>query len=101
MMVCGVCKGSKSPKVKWVVKEHSSDNSILRDFKMCDDCAVKVIRKMLTELDPETDHKSPIILNRSGIMGGLSLTPDDDLEVTLLMDLAKARKAVLEETGTR
>jgi len=96
MIVCGICKGTKETKNRWVVHEHAVDNSLLRDFKLCDECAAGVIRKILKEEQPG-ETKSPI-LTKTALIDNITLGEDNCLDITLSMDLAKARKLVLEQT---
>ena len=95
MVLCSVCKDNKENKVSWVVQEHSVDNSILHSFKICDYCAGKLLRQIATDmkLPVSTDN---MLLNYTGLVGDMTLNVDNQLEVILLMDLAKARKAVLD-----
>jgi len=97
MVVCGICKQTKDTKNKWVIHEHAVDNSLLRDFKICDECASDVIRKILKEQEPDGDVTQPI-LTKTGFIDSIVLTEDNCLEITLSMDLAKARKFILEQT---
>jgi len=96
MVFCGVCKQNKDNKNKWIIREHKVEGSTLRDFKICDTCAAFIIRKLVHELDPEQAKSSEIVLTRSGILDSIVLDGNNDLEVTLSMDLAKARKLVLD-----
>ena len=97
MVVCGVCKKTKDTRNKWMIHEHAVDNSLMRDFKICDDCASDVIRKILKEQNPDEELSKPI-LTKSGLVDSISLGEDNCLEITLSMDLAKARKFILEQT---
>jgi len=97
MVVCGICKQTKNTKNKWVIHEHAVDNSLLRDFKICDECASDVIRKILKEQEPGGDVTQPI-LTKTGFIDSIVLTEDNCLEITLSMDLAKARKFILDQT---
>lgn len=100
MVLCGVCKKNKEAKNRWVIHEHAVDNSILREFKLCDDCATSMIRKIIAEMKKEKEEpvESTIVLNRTGLIDSITLGEDNVLEITLSMDLAKARKVVLGET---
>jgi hypothetical protein len=96
MIVCGICKETKDTKNKWAIHEHAVDNSLLRDFKICDQCAGVVIRKIIKEEQgAESTHP---ILTKSGLIDNIVLGDDNCLEITLSMDLAKARKLILEKT---
>jgi len=97
MVVCGICKQTKDTKNRWVIHEHAVDNSLLRDFKICDECAGEVVRKILREQQPEGDL-SQLILTKTGLVDSVILTDDNCLEITLSMDLAKARKLIIEKT---
>ena len=51
MMTCGICKNVKDAKNKWIVREHSVNNEIMREFKLCDNCATSLIRKLSNKLN--------------------------------------------------
>jgi hypothetical protein len=97
MVVCGICKQTKDTRNKWIIHEHAVDNSLLRDFKICDECAAEVVRKILKEQQPDGDVKQPV-LTKTGLVDSVVLTEDNCLEITLSMDLAKARKLIMEKT---
>ena len=96
MVVCGICKQTKDTKNRWVIHEHAVDNSLLRDFKICDECAAIVIRK-LKEPNTEGENTAPV-LTKTGLIDSIILADDNCLEITLSMDLAKARKLIIEKT---
>ena len=84
-----------------MIHEHAVDSSVLRDFKICDDCAASVIRKIVAEMNrgkEKPKEMKSIVLNRIGLIDSVTLAEDNVLEITLSMDLAKARKVVLNET---
>ena len=99
MVLCGVCKKDVTPKNKWVIEETAVDNSLLRKFKVCDDCATGLVRKITAEMNTR-DGVAPdqIDLTKSGLIKGIQLGTDNNLEFTISMDLAKARKIVLDKT---
>ena len=99
MIVCGVCKQSKDVKNKWLVREHSIDKKVMRDFRLCDDCATSLIRKIAAKIDDIQKDGEKIYLTHNTLLNSFALDEEDNLEVVLSMDLAKARKLVLEETG--
>ena len=82
--------------------EHAADNTMLRNFKICDDCAASVIREVTKELNASGTtipaEKPDISLTALGLVDTISLAKDNILEITLSMDLAKARKVVLKQT---
>ena len=99
MVLCGVCKKSSNPKNKWVIQEHAVDNSILRSFKVCDGCAISLVRKIVTEMNTKDKVAPEVIdLTKTGLVNSIRLGKDSCLEIVLSMDLAKARKAVLDLT---
>lgn len=95
MVVCGICKQNKETKNRWVVHEHAVDDSLLRDFKACDECAGNIIRKLVLETSPDAKQFS---VTTTGLVSSIFLNEDNSLEITLSMDLAKARKLILEQT---
>lgn len=97
MVVCGICKESKDSKNRWVIQEHTMDNSVMREFNLCDGCATSVLRKVILE-PPKGNGEAPqnIILTRSELVDDITLLGDGTLEIKMNMDLAKARKAVLD-----
>lgn len=99
MVLCGVCKKEVESKNRWVIEEMAVDNSILRKFKVCDTCATALVRKIVAEMNTR-DGKAPdqIDLTKTGLIKSIELTSDNSLEFTISMDLAKARKVVLDTT---
>ncbi|MBS3060014.1 MAG: hypothetical protein J4432_00715 [DPANN group archaeon] len=100
MVFCGVCKETKEVKNRWNINEHSADNNIMRNFKVCDGCAVSLVKRLSEE---ERDDSAPDKINmvRSSLIKEFYLAEDGNLELTISMDLAKARKLILEETNTK
>jgi len=101
MVTCGVCKVNRSVKNRWVVREHTVDNEVMREFKLCDGCATSLIRKLSNKLDGIQMEGEKVLLTHSNLIHSLALNEQDELEIVLPMDLAKARKLVLEETDER
>ncbi|MEM0372804.1 MAG: hypothetical protein QXO69_03145 [archaeon] len=99
MVLCGVCKKEVEPKNRWLIEETAVDNSILRKFKVCDGCATSLVRKIVAEMNTR-DGKAPdqIDLTKTGLIKSIELASDNVLEFTISMDLAKARKVVLDTT---
>ena len=99
MVLCGVCKEKSKPKNRWVIQEHAVDNSILRNFKVCDVCASSLVRKIVAEMNTKDKTAPDVIdLTKTGLVDTIQLSEDNMLEITLSMDLAKARKVVLDLT---
>lgn len=99
MALCGVCKGNIKEKNRWTIEEMAVDNSLLRTFKVCDDCATSLVRKIVAEMNTK-DGIAPdqIELTKTGLIKNIALAQDNCLEFTISMDLAKARKIVLDST---
>ena len=99
MMLCGVCKKDMAPKNRWFVEEKAIDNSILRKFKVCDGCGTELVRKITAEMNTR-DKTAPdqIDLTKTGLIRSIELAQDNCLEFTISMDLAKARKVILDRT---
>ena len=96
MVFCGVCKENKDTRNRWIIREHKVDGSTLRNFKICDACAGSLVRRIVHELDPEQAKNPQLVLTRSGLIDSIVLDEDNELEITLSMDLAKARKIILD-----
>ena len=96
MLVCGICRETKDTKNKWTIHEHAVDNTLLREFKICENCASELITKVLKEMNPEKIQGNQVVLSGTSILDSVILYPDKSLEIILSMDLAKARKLVLE-----
>jgi len=101
MVTCGICKENKEVKNRWIAQEHSVSNEIMREFRLCDGCAVSLVRKLSNKLDDIQKDGEKIILTHNTLIHSLVLNENDELELVIPMDLAKARKLVLEETGER
>jgi hypothetical protein len=96
MVLCSICKQNKETRNRWVIHEHGSDKGLIREFKVCDGCAASVVKKVLEEMKTDSDS-GQLNLMRSGILDTIALSEDNSLEITLSMDLAKARKVILEQ----
>lgn len=101
MVFCGICKENRETRNRWIVHEHAVDNSLLRDFRICDTCASFVIKKVLEEMKTNSTEATDTDLIRSGLIGKIALAEDSGLEITLKMDLAKARKTILDHTDLK
>lgn len=99
MVFCGICKENKETKNRWLIREHAVDNSPMREFKICDGCAANLIRQMMEEL--KEPQEAAITLTRTGIIDNITLCDDNALEIVLSMDLARARKVVLDQTEAK
>ena len=98
MTICGICKQNKKINNRWVIQEHAVDNSLMRKFKVCDDCGAELIRNVLKQMSRDGSVPEKINLSKTGLVEAVHLGEDNVLEVTLSMDLAKARKLVLDRT---
>ncbi|MBI1973547.1 hypothetical protein HYS54_01925 [Candidatus Micrarchaeota archaeon] len=96
MVFCGLCKQNRESKCRWTIKEHAVDNSLLKDLRVCHGCATSLVRKMLIEINPQEAANDTIVLSRTGLIDSVMLNKDDELEVAISMDVAKARKIVEE-----
>ena len=101
MVFCGICKQNKDTINKWVIHEHSIDNNIMRDFKICDSCAGSLLRTLSVDKDEDIPKGTRLNLTRNTLIHELILGEDDNLEIVLSMDLAKARKLVLDQTSQK
>jgi len=98
MTICGICKQNKKITNRWVIQEHAVDNSLMRNFRVCDDCGAGLIRSVLKQMSRDGTVPEKIDLGKTGLVNSVHLGEDNVLEVTLSMDLAKARKLVLDKT---
>jgi len=98
MTICAICKQNKRITNRWVIQEHAVDNSIMRNFKVCDDCGAELIRSVLRQMSRDGTVPEKINLSQTGLVNSVHLGQDNVLEITLSMDLAKARKLVLDKT---
>lgn len=96
MAFCGICKEKKREKNKWIIQEHAVDNSVMRSFKLCDGCGGEIVRNVLKQMARNGIIPERIDLGKTGLVESIFLGQDNSLEVTLSMDLAKARKMVLD-----
>jgi hypothetical protein len=76
------------------------DNTAMREFRTCDDCGTNLIRNIIAEMKKEKDEpvEDTIELGKTGLIKSINLAADNNIEIILSMDLAKARKVVLNET---
>jgi len=99
-MLCSICKKNKKPLNEWVIQEHAMDNSLMREFKVCDECGIALVRKIIKEINPKADEEGDINLMRTGIIDRIMLLKKGNFRIVIKMDLAKARKIVLDATDS-
>ncbi|MBN3036969.1 MAG: hypothetical protein JW834_00820 [Candidatus Diapherotrites archaeon] len=96
MVFCGLCKEAKEPRYHWMIQEIGA-NSRMGKFRVCDDCASELLRDMLRKVHGIRDGQelpSPISLSKTGIIEEMVLRDDNSLEITVSIDIGKARRIV-------
>lgn len=94
MVFCPLCKDTKDTTYNWSIHEHGADSRV-RKFKICDGCAGTLLRKMTKKvmgLREEHEIPDPLIISKTGIINEIALMTDDALEITIDLDIGKARR---------
>jgi hypothetical protein len=94
MVFCGLCKEAKEPRHNWSIMEQGAEKTMGK-FRICDDCAAFLLKNMAKKVlgvrDGET-VPTPLLLNKTGIIDELALHGDNSLEITIALDISKARR---------
>ena len=96
MVYCGLCKDSKDTRQTWVVNENGAEGSVNK-FRICDDCASTLLREMTKKvmgIREEHPLPDPLFLSKTGVVSDIILKDDNSLEMTIAMDISKARRIV-------
>ncbi len=99
-MLCSICKKERKPFNEWIIQEHAMDNSLMREFKVCDECGASLVRKIVSEMNPKAEINGEIELMRTGVVDHVFLLKKGNFRIFITMDLAKARKIVLDATDS-
>ena len=94
MVFCPLCKDTKATTYNWSIHEHGAVARI-RKFKICDDCACLLLRKMskkIMGLREEHDIPNPLIVSKTGVINEIAMASDNSLEITIDLDIGKARR---------
>lgn len=100
MVFCGLCKETKSPKYNWLIQEHGADSPVNK-FKICDECASLLLRGMTKKVMGVRDGEplpDPLILSKTGVIDEIVMNMDNSLDVTIAIDIGKARRWVEKES---
>lgn len=99
MVFCGLCKETKDQKYNWLIQEHGATSPVNK-FKVCDSCAALLLRGMTKKVMGVREGQSlpdPLILSKMGVIDEIVLNQDDSLDVTIAIDIGKARRWVEKE----
>ena len=100
MAFCGLCKQTKDPKYNWFIQEMGADAQMAK-FKVCDECAsllLKGMTKKIMGIRDEQPAPDTITLNKTGIIDEITLS-GSTLDITIAMDIGKARRWVEKESS--
>ncbi|MEM3411753.1 MAG: hypothetical protein QW735_02250 [archaeon] len=102
MVFCALCKQNKDTLNKWTIRDHAVDNSILNELKVCDDCAIDLLKKLYVKEGEDPKQKlSSLNLIRLEIIENIGVSENKALEVTLSMDFAQVRKLISEQLNQK
>ncbi len=99
MVFCGLCKKAKEPKQNWFIQEHGADSPVNK-FKICDECAALLMRGMAKKVMGVREGQmlpSPLIISRTGVIDEIILNNENALDITIAIDIGKARRWVEKE----
>ena len=96
MVFCSLCKSTKECRQNWIVNEHGADSTVGK-FKVCDDCASFLLRGMYKKVHgvrEDKDLPDKLKISKTGVITDIVLEQDGCLEMTIGMDISKARRLV-------
>jgi hypothetical protein len=101
MVFCALCKESKESVYNWTLTEKLLDPSKARSFKICDECAGFLLRRMMKSVmgirNDEELYVEKLMVSRTGVIEDVYLHPDNSLEITLNLDYTKAKRWYIRE----
>jgi len=101
MVFCSLCKENKDTRQSWIINEHGADSTVGK-FKICDDCAAYLLKGMFKKVHGIRDEEplpGIIELGKTGVITNTVLLEDGCLEMTIGMDISKARRIVEKLKG--
>lgn len=102
MVYCGLCKDAKEPKHNWFIQEHGAEAPVNK-FKICDQCAALLLKGMTKKvmgIREGQELPDPLILSKLGVLDEIVLNEDNTLDITIAIDISKARRWVEKELET-
>lgn len=99
MVFCGLCKQTKDTVYNWYIEEQGADGTVNK-LKICDDCAGLLLRRMAKKvMGIRDDQPAPEIfkISKTGVIDEIVLNKDNVLEITIALDICKARRWVEKE----
>lgn len=99
MVFCGLCKQNKDTQHNWFIQEHGADSPVDK-LKICDDCAAFLLRGMTKKVLGIREGQSlpdPLVVTKTGVIEEIILNTDNSLDITIAIDIGKARRWVEKE----
>ncbi len=96
MVFCSLCKNTKDCRQNWIVNEHGADSTV-GTFKICDDCAFFLLKGMYKKVHgirDESELPTNLEISKTGVIRDIVLQKDGCLEMTIGMDIGKARRII-------
>ena len=100
-MYCALCKQNKESKYNWVIYENGIDGSV-KKYRVCDDCAVYILKESSRSvLGLRDGEKLPdnLKLSSLGVIEGIRLTQDNEIEIALKVDFSQAKRLIEKKLG--
>jgi len=99
MVYCGLCKQSKETKHNWYIQERGATSTINK-LKICDDCAALLLKGMTKKVMGIREGQplpNPLVLSKLGVLDEIVLNGENCLDITIAIDISKARRWVEKE----
>jgi len=98
MVFCGLCKQSRDTTHTWYVEEQIREGN--RKVRVCDNCAALLLRRMTKKVmgvRAEQNLEHPVNISNLGVLNDIMLDDDNTLEITVAIEIGKARRWVEKE----
>ncbi len=96
MVYCALCKQNKESKYNWVIYE-SGVNGPVRKYKICDDCAITVIKQIshdILGLRENEELTFPLEISKLGVIESVYLLDNGEIEIILKVDYSQAKRII-------
>ncbi len=96
MVYCALCKQTKDPKYNWVIYETGA-GGLVKKYRVCDDCAVHLLKETSKDVLGLRDNETlqlPMELTKVGVIDGLHLLENGDVEIALKVDFSQAKRII-------
>ena len=99
MVYCALCKQSKETSHNWYIQDRGATSTVSK-LKICDDCAALLLKGMTKQVMGIRDGQplpNPLVLSKLGVIDEIVLNSANSLDITIAIDVSKARRWVEKE----